>query len=944
MKMPRILMACAVLLVPGVNLSLIIGQPAAPPPPARYQIVLRYRIAAARDQHVLRYDAMIQHLRAVGFAFNPPLEKMPQTDREDRTKDYLRGTIASNKVLKLLGNPSVAALLVMPEEFEYPSKDLDKRVRVQLELAGGFDADRQRELAEQVRAILAVLDFREAPSYDHHGHSGRAFTRLAGMIPQGRLEVLLKDLRGQPAGWFTSIIAPHDIPSPLRNVNPIQIIEVLSDAEPIAEITLPGPRFPEYLEKISPDLWAKVEDKDQQNFAVRVELIFSGTLTSEDQNWLRVIQEAAPGLFVEGQLGQVVSAVVRLGQVKSLAILPSISTIRLQRPVRVDVDPNTTQSGDNAKALSLTGLKTLHEKGYLGQGVRLAILDTDFSGWEQMVKQKKLPTSARIVDLTTELDPDLYTAPSGDVLGSLGHGTVCAMAAALAAPQTEMVLIRIDASSPYQLVEVLGYMRGTNQSSPYVDLRRDELVTARAQLNLLRSQVLQERRVILENYIDETDLQRDFGFLGPVYGWIFSPRTWSLDRLAYTDKLEKILSERSRRFFKLIESIRSLEGIGIVANSLVWNDGFTLGGASPLSRAFERLLQPPPCKPGGVAKSPLLWFQAVGNTRGQSWAGLFRDQDGNGFMEFSAPDYQLKKGQWTTELNFLEWKPFDKESTPDLPEGARIRISLQWREPHDADYFMLPGDADLYRKPLADLGLSLLRQHDPSHKTLPADAFDLVAVSSGIPQRLENQPGGAIYEVVLETTLEKAGRYALRVERPTGQQWLIGKDADQKRLSFVHLGGLRPSGLRPLGVVTLPALEKQWDLQPRLFVDVVGPQKLLGRPVLENFSTDQGSVGLPGDARTVISVGAADWQNQPRPYSAGGPLPFAELTKKPSVLAYDGLQLINQGTGPAFGTSVATSFAAGSVVTMISAGMSPETALVYINQLDGKILQAPAKN
>ncbi len=341
-------------------------------------------------------------------------------------------------------------------------------------------------------------------------------------------------------------------------------------------------------------------------------------------------------------------------------------------------------------------------------------------------------------------------------------------------------------------------------------------------------------------------------------------------------------------------------------------------------------------------KAPLLWFQAAGNTRGQTWTGLFQDADGNGFMEFAPPGYRLPKGQWSTELNFLAWQPYGQARQPDLPAGARVHLSLQWREPHDPDYFAVSGGEDFYRKPLADLRLSLLRQRDPSAQALPADAFDLVAVTSGIPERLEHKPEGSIYEIVLETTLEKAGRYALQVERPLGDQWMLVMDPVQKRLTFARGPSLVPSGLRPLGVATLPLLEKHWELQPRLFVDIVDGTRRAGRAVLADFATDAGSVGLPGDARSVITVGAADWSGRPQPYSAGGPLAFAELAAKPTLMAYDALHLSPPGSGGAVGTSVATSFAAGTVATLISAGMPAEAVQHYVQNLNGCVLKAPA--
>ena len=923
MMTPRIhFTAVAALLLFGLP---AMAQPPAPPSPEKYQVLLRYRITSPRDQHVVQYDALVDHLQGLKFAFEPPLEKNPETDREDRSKNYFKGIIAAEKLLNILHNPNVVSVLAMPLDFKLP-EEMDKPVRVRLELAGGLGTDRQRELTGQVKALLAVLNFREAIGYDHHGYSRRPFTRIVGTVPAGRLELLLKDLRGQPAGWFSPVIPSPDLPSPLRHVNPIQVIEVLTDPEPIEDVTVPGPRTPDYLEKITPDLWALVADKGQETDVLRVELLFAGILVPEDRSWRATLQEAAPGIFVEGHLGQVVTALVTRGQVKNLASLTPISALRLPRPVRVDIDPSLALPGATDKALALSGLAALHQRGQRGQGVRLAIIDTDFRGWEGQVKKGTLPKKTRLVDLTTQDDPDLYPAPYRGNPGQIGHGTQCALAAALAAPEAELILIRIDAQSPYQIDEVVRYIRG-DLVSPTIDRRRDELASARVELNFLRSQVLLERRVILENFYDETDLEKAFGFLGPVYGWVFSPRAWHREQMAYVERLDTALRDRNRRFFAFVDEVRALKGISLATSALVWNEGFAVGGASPLSRAFDRTVKGP----------PLLWFQAAGNTRGQTWSGLYHDIDNNGLMEFAPPGSKLKKGQWTTELNFLAWKPFSKEQLSDLPAGARVRIALQWREPHDPDYYLRSGEEDFYRRPLADLRLSILRQRDPDVKLLPADAFDLVAVSSGVPQRLEHQPSSSVYELVLETTLDKGGRYALRLERPLGYQWFLVDDPGRKRPAFTQLAGLKASGIRPLGVPVLPALEKNWELQTRLFVDVVDELRLTGRPVLADFATDQGSVASPGDARAVITVGAADFNDQPQPYSAGGPLAFAELARKPNLLAYDGLDFKERGG--AFGTSVAGAFAAGTAAVLLSGGHGAEETLRVLQKGQGQVFR-----
>src|SRR5262249_13225345 len=160
-------------------------------------------------------------------------------------------------------------------------------------------------------------------------------------------------------------------------------------------------------------------------------------------------------------------------------------------------------------------------------------------------------------------------------------------------------------------------------------------------------------------------------------------------------------------------------------------------------------------------------------TNGQAWAGLFRDVDGNGVMEFAPPGTPLRPGRWTSELNFLGWQPAAGMSTPDLPK-TRIRVSIQWREPHDPAFLQI--GEDYYRQPLADVRLLILRQRDPTGTKLPADEMEVVARSEGVPLRLDNQPSSGAYEQTVEFTVDNPGRYALRVEgrvpatiRPPGE-------------------------------------------------------------------------------------------------------------------------------------------------------------------------------
>jgi hypothetical protein len=905
------------------------GQPAGPPPPAKYFVKLRYIINAPRDAHVVQYDALIRHLKSLNFEFIPPLEKHPETDREDPSKNRLEGLVPADKVLDLLKNKSVAAVLLLPPQLADKALPAEEMVGVRLEMAGGFSPARQKELAEQARILLGLMGFKEAIAYDHRGVNGKPFTRLVGAIPAGRLESLLKDLRGQPEGWFAPRLALTDLPTPLRNVNPILITEVLTDYQRDPDAPALPPRANADVDKLTPDLLALVNAKGQEENIVRIQLLLDYVPGLEDTSWRQRLQQAAGKFFIEGRLGNTITGLVPVGQILSLAALRDVTVVRLTPPARIEVDPAVVWKGDNARALKQSGLAELHKKGKLGQGIRLAIVDSDFHGYEDLVKKKQLPANTRLVDLTMERNPNLYPAPYPDDGKKIGHGTQCALAAALAAPKADLVLIRIAAPEPLDLAQVIRLIRG-QILSPHLVHRQDELISARADVLHDRQIVLQERKEILEDFTDDLENEHEFGFLGPVRGWLFSSREWHRQRMAYQEKLEKELTDRESRFRKLVADIRSLKGIDIVANALVWNAGYALGAGSPLSRWLN----------DAPRKKPL-WFQAAGNVGGQTWSGLFRDEDGNGVMEFASPAVKLPTGRWTSELNFVGWQPFgEAEKSADLPAGAKLRILLQWREAHDPDYAPRAGEEDPYRKPLTEMRLVLLRQRDPEGKKERTDDLDVVARSGHAPLRLANHPTYAVYEQELEYTVAKPGRYALRVERQRNGRWVLAADPESGAPGLSKLTGLAPSGIRPRGAATLPALEKNSEIHPRLFVEVVDPAwRGKGRPVFLDFATELGNIGMPADAREVFAVAAANLDGKAQPHSAMGQPLNLELFPRP-ILAYDPLDL-SPDSGGAFGSSLANSFAAGLSASLLSSGMTRAQLVAFLRQQAGKVLRVP---
>ena len=435
---------------------------------------------------------------------------------------------------------------------------------------------------------------------------------------------------------------------------------------------------------------------------------------------------------------------------------------------------------------------------------------------------------------------------------------------------------------PFHLDDVLRYVQGGSYSNT-IEKRHGELIARAALLQVRRAELLEERRIILNDFTDDTDKREHLEFLGPLYAWLYSDREWHRQRMDYHDKLEAEHHLREMRFRSHLKAVSSLKGIPILVNALAFDSGFPLGATSPLSRVLD--------DPNGP-----LWFQAAGNTRGQSWLGPYRHTPGDPALQFSADADKLPKGRWSNEVNFLSWRTHQGETKPDLPEKTKLRITMQWREPHDPDYYLRPGEPDLYATPLANMRIQLLRQRDPEAKVLPADLFDLVARTTGWPQRLEHLPNGSVYEHVLEVPLADAGRYAIRVEKQVSAQWLFVPHPVRRSPSFRLIDGLTPTGISPLGAPCLPALEKNWELRPRIFVEVLDDtNRLQGRAIFADFATESGNIGSPADSRNVISVGAANFNRKPQPYSAFGVPAQMELARRPWLYAYDELELAGGG-------------------------------------------------
>jgi hypothetical protein len=837
----------------------------APPPPANYQAVIRYQIIAFRAERLRQYAEMTRYLDAIGFRRDEADKS--DTEADDPRHTRMKGILPSRAVSRLLIQRHVRTVLLLPQGEKVPEPAV--RVRVDLQLASGLAPKQQQLLARQTAEVLSTLGFQEAIGYDH-----REYTRLLGSIPAAQVNTLLEDLRKTPAGAKQ--------PAPFSSLTPIQVVLVQPG------ILLPRPRpaaqkVPRGQDKFSPELRNLLADPGRAGKPTRLEVILGYTPAESDSDWRRLL--AGKGLIVEGRLGPLVTGVgIPRTVAADLAGLPEVVAIRLPvvaQPSRPTGREDVVERWEPVKA---SGLARLHALGCRGKGTRLAIVAGDFHGWEKLKDRKVgkglLPDPV-LVDLTRERNVDLLPDPfpSADKDRPFGPGTLAALAILRAAPEVELTLIRIDPAAPYMLQTAARAINGETVRSLALQQRVRDLAEERSRLDVRRDELLEERRMVLDDLRDEDEPRKR--------------REEYFRKQAAFDKQLDAHRDRVQRIFLLQRQLKALKGIRVVANSLVWSEGHPVDGSSALSRYFDDC-------PFRAA----LWFQAAGDTRGQAWTGMFRDADENGVMEFAAAEQRLPAGSWTRELNFLAWQPLHGKVVRDLPAKTRVRLTLQWREAHDP----LPWKTgeDLYRQPLAQLRLVVLYQPDPSGTKRPADDLEFVTESVGIPQRLNHTGNAGTYEQVVEFVVPRAGRYTVRIE------------------------GRAPTGIQAPGEASLPALRKASELKPRLFVQTLDGT---GRVVLIDFATDAGTVGVPGDARRVITVGAASAGGNRQPFSAGGPPYNLALLCKPEVLAYD----------EGLGTGQAASFAAGLAATSLTAGASHKKWLEAMGVRSGELLRIPQR-
>ena len=147
--------------------------------------------------------------------------------------------------------------------------------------------------------------------------------------------------------------------------------------------------------------------------------------------------------------------------------------------------------------LDASGAAKLQAMGRTGRGTRLAVVDSDFRGWQALVG-KGLPADTRLVDWTAHAISTCFPTRSPPVTDPV-PAAPCPHHRS-SAPEMNLTLIRIDPDSPYMLEAVARAINGDLVPSINLDNRLAELQSDQKTLDFRRDQLAEERRQVFSTF------------------------------------------------------------------------------------------------------------------------------------------------------------------------------------------------------------------------------------------------------------------------------------------------------------------------------------------------------------------------------------------------------------------------------------------------------------
>ena len=497
-----------------------------------FQVQARLRIDAARAQRVRLFREVVGRLQAAG------LRKDEGWEREEFYTDSLSGQMPARGLAALRRDPAVSAAIAIPANYQAP----EAGALVRLYLLTDFGPDGQREAAGKARAALANLGFRESVGYDHDSHR-----QLLGRLPLARLEALLGD-----ALQIEIPVVPATGSLKSMKQHLVKLAEVLpepGELPPAAmESAVPPAGLPQG--KVHPDLRRAISEAGEGGAGqkLRVEVILrdvpTGPVTAARLGVLGL------GLEIQGQVGPMLFATLPAGNVTKLASLADVSGIRLPQPARYVAWPSDFTSVSRTPAAVESSPARWLRQG--GNNV-VAVVAADFSGWEEEVG-KELPKNTKLIDLTPELSADLESA-APPAPGDFGVKLAKEVAAAL--PGTDLLLVRVDSASPFQVTEIARVTSGQLWLTGAFAQRLEEITTERARLVARKEYLQVRRRIALNNFGLEGDDKE--------------AREAYMKEQAQFDEDSKALGAKDARALAFRAATKQLAGVGSVVVGLAWD-------------------------------------------------------------------------------------------------------------------------------------------------------------------------------------------------------------------------------------------------------------------------------------------------------------------------------------------------------------------------------------
>src|SRR5205807_858801 len=185
---------------------------------------------------------------------------------------------------------------------------------------------------------------------------------------------------------------------------------------------------------------------------------------------------------------------------------------------------------------------------------------------------RELPKNTTLIDLTAIRNTTLLPDPIAEGTDP-GRGTRLAITAKYAAPDAELVLIRVDPAAMYQLLTVARYIHGDGVRPDALANRNRELLAENDVLRVEREKLTAERQAVINSFTQDEEADRR--------------RNEVAARTAALNQREQAFNDRLSRFYAIDTGLADLSRVNVVVCPLAWDEGYPFDGSGPLSRYLD---------------------------------------------------------------------------------------------------------------------------------------------------------------------------------------------------------------------------------------------------------------------------------------------------------------------------------------------------------------------